>query len=457
MSGQGGIGKSGNSRLNAPNRHEKLRDLEEAAVNGSLSPQQAQAIMQQASVSQPNQNVQEPMDETPDQSQFHENKASSGDRQVYHSQGVIPSIETDSTDGIEMQPMEPSNSAEAHQHEARPSQARVYSPNQEVSGLTQRFRRLAVIGPRGQRGQDAFQDEFSNLPVDGWGIYRTRPFVILQQGPPSAVRFVFKYRAGYMDKKIPCISNDDLCMTSIHSKDFCGRKTYRYTWENVVEVVGVAAEERKNHVSYKNNPGFWVKIEWENLDQADFNKVVNWYSWIPFKGLERLCGGRKAAMAKIQEVWQKQEEGYLQWVENNPERPNYERSPTPCPLIVSTNPGRQRRATSRCNTPEVRVSPPERWDSTTPTPSRRNGATGIEDQRGQRSSLAPPNPTSAPGRPRDSNRIASYSPGLTIQVNEEEFMAKMARKENWDQKSAADRETAEARAQALFEMLQEGV
>ncbi|KAJ5714333.1 uncharacterized protein N7483_011514 [Penicillium malachiteum] len=162
-------------------------------------------------------------------------------------------------------------------------------------------------------------------------------------------------------------------------------------------------------------------------------------------------------MAKIQEVWHIQEEGYLELVKKNPGRPNYERSPTPCPLIVSVSPGRQRRATSRLNTPGVTVSPPERWDSTTPAPSRRNGATGIEDQRDQRSSLAPPDPTSAPGRPRDSNRIASYSPGPIIQINIEEFMAKMARKENWDQKSAAERKIAEARAQALFEMLQEGV
>ncbi|KAJ5714332.1 uncharacterized protein N7483_011513 [Penicillium malachiteum] len=95
MSGQGGIGKSGNSRPNAPNRHEKLRDMEEAAVNGSLHHQKTQSAMQQASVSQPNKNVQEPMDETPDQAQFDEHEASSGGTQVYNSQAVMPSIETD--------------------------------------------------------------------------------------------------------------------------------------------------------------------------------------------------------------------------------------------------------------------------------------------------------------------------------------------------------------------------
>ncbi|KAJ5611999.1 hypothetical protein N7510_005193 [Penicillium lagena] len=228
---------------------------------------------------------------------------------------------------------------------------------------------LAKIGSQ-------FDDVDGDHIVDGWGTLRRSAFVILQYGPRHGAKYKAKYKSGYNTSGMNNISDRAERISLLKDDDGRGRKTWRYSKYNVAGIYGVAFEERKNPTkSYKSDPCVWVKIKWKNLRQEDDEKLSRSCSWIPKSDFSRLCGDKDATESKITEVWDKQEQRYLRWLRNEPGRGNDDRSPTPCPLNAYTKEPRERRSTSRLDTPEMRVSSARRNESANPSPT---GLTGRE-------------------------------------------------------------------------------
>ncbi|KAJ6016464.1 hypothetical protein N7540_011175 [Penicillium herquei] len=454
MSSQtGGVKKSRAPKTDAHDPHSKLRSVE--AVAKSLTPGKLEAGMQQRSGDQETEG--DPMDVAFDDTQPDESEMSDGDGAAPQRQKVYRSIETD---GIELQDMGNSRT-KASPDGARDSEGQGSQSNRGVSEVTSRFNRLAVIGP-GDRSKTL--DEFSDLVVDGWGYLRGSAYVILQQGPPNAVRFVFKSREGYTSTTLPCISNQDLRVSSVKTKGAFGKAPFRYSAENIAGIIGVVAADRKATNYSSEAPSMWVKIEWQGLDKKDMDKVVDNYSWIPRSDFDRFCRPRKAAIDKVKAVWAAQEHQYHKWVKTQPKKTNLERASTPCPLNASPSSVRSRRGTSRPKTP-VRFSLPREEDSVTPSPSRRNRNRAVGTRSDPISLDELEDPNDVPSSPdsasttseaQSSDRRCSPSQGGSIQLNEEDFMQMMALKDGWHQKNPTELQEARDQAKHVFDAILTG-
>ncbi|KAJ5348563.1 uncharacterized protein N7506_001896 [Penicillium brevicompactum] len=79
--------------------------------------------------------------------------------------------------------------------------------------------------------------------------------------------------------------------------------------------------------------------------------MQNSCSWILRSDFIRFCNGKRAADAKIKEVWDKQEERYQRVLQSNTGRGSEDRSPTPCPLGSAARQSLPREQTRRLSSP----------------------------------------------------------------------------------------------------------
>lgn len=300
--------------------------------------------------------------------------------------------------------------------------------------------------------------------IDGWGTFRGSTFVIIRSGPRQSAMYRFEYRPNYENEEMRNISDEESRISSLRDKDSSGKKHWRYSRDNVEDIYGVTSEVRNPYKEYKNPPCVWVKIKWKGLIDGDQGKVVRGCSWIPRSEFTRFCGGKRATMVKIHEFWDKQEKRYQKFLENADGGAYEDRSPTPCPLGLSSNSSHTRRSTSRLQTPENRPEDPGRHQ--TRTPSRRSVPRSSQvnqtDSHGSSNyeGLSPSRETTA--APSSHVQKVTNEPGAESQESRfvqtwEEFVTEMAREENWQELDENDRMTKRAMAKGSYHVYCETV
>lgn len=297
-------------------------------------------------------------------------------------------------------------------------------------------------------------DEESDAIVDGWGTLRRSTFVILQYGPRHGARYKVKYRHGYTNEDMNSISESFLRISQI--KDSPGSKIWRYTKQNVVGICGIASEERKDpNKKYKSDPCTWLKIKWKDLRSEDTDKMQHSCSWIPRSDFIRFCNGKRAADAKIREVWNKQEERYHRVLQSDAGTSNEDRSPTPCPLGSAARQSPERQVSSRLSAPAIQISSPEQHESppSSNTPMYpREGSLANPINLDQAED--PRTPTSSGAAVKSNINAMQAGPQPSVGggaiLDEDQFIAEKARAQKWDQLGELELEEKRTIAQALY-------
>ncbi|OKP09991.1 hypothetical protein PENSUB_4613 [Penicillium subrubescens] len=313
-------------------------------------------------------------------------------------------------------------------------------------------------------GRSSNSPRINDDVIDGWGTFRGSTFVIIQCGPRHAAKYRLEYRPNYEDDKTDNISDQEVRISSLRDKDSSGKKHWRYSRDNVDGIYGVVSEERNPYKNYKTDPCLWVKIKWKGLEPRDQERLVRGCSWIPRSEFTRFCGGKRATERKLKEVWDKQEARYLESRRGEPRMANEDRSPTPCPLGASSNGDRDRRSTSRLQTPENRPEDPGRHQ--TRTPSRRsvprssqvnqtdsNGSSNSEGLSPSRAATAAPSSHVQ----RVTNESGAQSQESRFVQTWEEFVAEMAQEEHWQELDENERMTKRAMAKGSYHVYCETV
>lgn len=449
--------------------------VEQMAMDGSYSAQKLQSGMQQASISPANFNENQASSPNEDDAGQTQQGAPVGENPVRQPDEAIPSIEADD---IEMEDLGPSHANNDQRQSSQnnrsdvqgnPSHPKVSSSQgQDTAGLVEGLKCLAIIDPRGKKKASCPTESKPldpNTIVDGWGTLRGSTFVIVQEGPPHAARFVFKFEPNYTNDRLANITDKDLRISEIQDRTASGKKVFRYTTANVAGIYGAVFENTGPRTSTRS-PCSWVRIVWQNLRDDDKGRcrVSQGYSWIPKSDFARFCHGREAAEETIKEVWDNQENQYAAWAKNQPGFGGRSRGTTPCPLNASLGRLRQRRATSRFQTPDLRGSSPDD-DRNNTSPSQRNNQAGT---RSDPVSLdEEPDDVVSPTRPRSrpadapsnesGNRHTAEARGQTptVKFSKADFMQKRGSKEDWDNLSPSEKEAREVVAEALYQIYRE--
>ncbi|KAJ5100894.1 hypothetical protein N7456_006946 [Penicillium angulare] len=324
------------------------------AENGSLSANKFQSGVEQALVYPANSNENQiSYPDGDDLGRMHQD-APVEENSPHQPDKVIPSVESDD---IEMQDFSPSRANNDQRQSAQSNRPDVQSDHpppevsssqsQDTDGLVEGFKCLAVIDTRGKKkaNRPTEGDPLDpNATVDGWGTLRGSTFVIVQEGPPHAAKFTFRYEPNYTNDRFANTTDKDFRISAIRDRTASGKKVYRYTTANVAGIYGALIENTGSETSTRS-PCSWVKILWKGLrdddkktcqvamvkdDDKEMCKVamvkdddkerykLAGFSWIPKCEFVRFCGGREAAEETIKQVWDNQENQYAAWAENQP-------------------------------------------------------------------------------------------------------------------------------------------
>jgi hypothetical protein len=242
-----------------------------------------------------------------------------------------------------------------------------------------------------------------------------------------------------------------------------GSKIWRYTKNNVVGICGIASEERKNpNKKYKSDPCTWLMIKWKDLRSEDTDKMQHLCSWIPRSDFIRFCNGKRAADAKIKEVWNKQEERYQRVLQSDTGRGSEDRSPTPCPLGSAARQSLEREHTQRFNSPETQFLsagqheiPPS---STAQLRPRQGSSTNPINLDGDE---APHHPLSSVAALNSNTKAVQNKSNLAIGQRtirtEAEFIAEWKEKKGWDDLDDTQRDACLTVAQAMYDLYRETI
>ena len=454
--------KSGVNKSSPPKERNlsQLVDFEEGANNNSISSKKVASAAAQASVSQGRHSANDSPEAHGDSQGNRSGPTDQASFSPPSDGSVVPSIERDATPPDRGDTQMP-DAGLADQTEAGPRSSGHQRPStashsQNQSGLSPNSRGdnepedpelLASLDP-------SDDGEETDAIVDGWGTLRRSTFVILQYGPRHGARYEAKYRNGYTNDGMNNISDPTLRISQL--KTGPGNRSWRYTKHNVVGIYGVASEQRDPNKSYKSDPCTWLKIKWRGLRVEDTEKMQNSCSWIPRCDFIRFCNGKRAADAKIEEVWNKQEERYLRILESDTGGTGgrtEDRSPTPCPLgsAARQSPGRQ--SDSRLSTP-ARQTPPRGQHGSLPSNAHLHPGQGSQsnpiniDRDGTHYTPASFDATSK------SNVNPQAEPKLSIGgsaiLNQDGFIAEKAEEEGWENMDEDQRKTRETMAKALY-------
>ncbi|CAG7946030.1 unnamed protein product [Penicillium olsonii] len=303
-------------------------------------------------------------------------------------------------------------------------------------------------------------EEESDALVDGWGTLRGSSFVILQYGPRHGARYKFKYRHGYTNAFMNSMSESSLRISQI--KVSPGSKNWRYSKNNVVGIYGIASEERKNpNKKYKSDPCTWLKIKWKDLRSEDTDKTQNFCSWIPRSDFIRFCNGKRAADAKIKEVWDKQEERYQRVLQSDTGRGSEDRSPTPCPLGSAARQSLEREHTQCLSSPATQFVFAGQYEippSTAQLRPRQGSSTNPINLDGDE---APQNPVSSGAALNSNTNAVQNKSNLAIGQRairtEAEFIAEREKDEGWHDLDDIQRETRLTVAKAMYDLYRDTI
>ncbi|KAJ5267706.1 hypothetical protein N7478_010514 [Penicillium angulare] len=204
------------------------------AENGSLSADKFQSGVEQASISPANSNQNQiSYPDGDDLGRMHQD-APVEENSPHQPDKAIPSIESDD---IEMKDLSPSRADNDQRESAQSNRPDVQSdhPHPEVSssqsqdtaGLIEGFKCLAVIDtPRKKKAKCPTEGEplDPNATVDGWGTLRGSTFVIVQEGPPHAAKFTFRYEPSYTNDRFASTTDEDFRISAIRDRTASGKK-----------------------------------------------------------------------------------------------------------------------------------------------------------------------------------------------------------------------------------------
>ncbi|CAG7932680.1 unnamed protein product [Penicillium olsonii] len=170
-----------------------------------------------------------------------------------------------------------------------------------------------------------------NGEPDAWSRLGRSLVLLVRYGPKKAAKYRVQTANGYNTTGLQKISKLKSRISHVTYESQDGEEHKRYTRNNIVGIVGVAIHERKDTTKdYKSAPTAYVKIKWQDIDEADQNLLTRGCCWITSADLVRLTD-RNTAEQKISDAWEKQEQRYNHW-QGQTGRDSPDRSPTPCPL-----------------------------------------------------------------------------------------------------------------------------
>ncbi|KAJ5267427.1 hypothetical protein N7478_010235 [Penicillium angulare] len=182
------------------------------------------------------------------------------DNSTHQPDRAIPSVEAYD---IEMQDFSPSCANNDQRQSAQSNRPDVQSDHpppevsspqsQDTAGLVEGFKCLAIIDTRGKKKANRPTESESldpNATVDGWGTLRGSTFVIVQEGPPYAAKFTFRYEPNYTNDCFASITDEDFRVSAIRDRTASGKKVYRYTTANVAGIYGALFENTGSRTSH---------------------------------------------------------------------------------------------------------------------------------------------------------------------------------------------------------------
>ncbi|OGE47358.1 hypothetical protein PENARI_c048G03304 [Penicillium arizonense] len=319
-----------NTRNQAPKEYNVGR-LQRLAESGSgVSQPKAAAANAQASYTEPNLGKNTGV-HTDNQSE----SVQSQSKPPYHSQEEQPSpagsneaapVEQNDQDMKDYEPERgtsespPASSRSAHMAEnaAEPGIPAAVGVNDSLDEVLVDLKKLSI-----GRDHDGEPDAWSRLG---------RSLVLLvRYGPYKAAKYRVQTANGYNTQGLQKVSNLKTRISHLTYEGEDGEDHYRYSRNNIVGIVGVAFQERKDtNKEYKTAPTAFVKVKWQGIDAAHQKLLTRDTCWITKADLVRLTD-QATAEQKISEAWELQEKRYNYW-QGETGRDSPDRSPTPCPL-----------------------------------------------------------------------------------------------------------------------------
>jgi hypothetical protein len=94
--------------------------------------------------------------------------------------------------------------------------------------------------------------------------------LLVRYGPYKAAKYRVQTANGYNTAGLQKVSKLKSRISHITYESQDGEEHKRYTRNNIVGIVGVAIHERKDTTKdYKSAPTTYVKIKWQDIDEAD--------------------------------------------------------------------------------------------------------------------------------------------------------------------------------------------
>ncbi|KAJ5544319.1 hypothetical protein N7513_007130 [Penicillium frequentans] len=474
-----GVSKTSGSK---PDSIDKLKKV---AEDTSLSSQKLESAHRQAIMSDANPNMSTKSYSDESNSDQTQQNVTVDDNSTPHPDKPIRSIEGDEGNEIEMTDFganrnvddqrEPTQNGSLDVVQNDPNHSDVRSSReQSVGSLAGGLRRLAILDPPMKKNKGRITQSPSPDPnevVDGWGTLSNSNFVIVQEGPTAYAKYTFKWRHGYTNKTTANISDRHFRVTDI--EDYVdGKWKKRYGRENVVCFSGAAIQDNVAQSSTRS-PCSWLRVEWTGLSDDDLklcqitkvNEDSQGHSWIPKRSAARLCYGQGGENEKVKEIWDAQERDYVAWAQKQPQSDNRSRSTTPCPLNDSVMRLRQRRATpwratSRWETPEIRVSSPADDGHSARPSSQRNDVVGTRSNlvsvAEDTESVDPAASSKLPYTTTSNGKNNQDTPGHEgqppiVEISWAEFIKEQG-SEKWVNMDPSERQIQEVKALALYKI-----
>ncbi|KAK9846701.1 hypothetical protein MYU51_001387 [Penicillium brevicompactum] len=446
----GGVTKNSTPKANKSH----LPEMEQLANDNLISSQKIDSAAAQASISQGRHPTHNSSDAHDGGQLGDSGPIGQANSSPPPSGSVVESIERDDTPMHDAGTGSSSSGHERPPATGNPQNQNDLSPSSRGTIVPKEPELLATLDPSND-------EEESDALVDGWGTLRGSSFVILQYGPRHGARYKFKYRHGYTNAFMNSMSESSLRISRI--KVSPRSKVWRYTKNNVVGIYGIASEERKNpNKKYKSDPCTWLKIKWKDLKSEDTDKMQDSCSWIPRSDFIRFCNGKRAADAKIKEVWDKQEERYQRVLQSDTGRGSEDRSPTPCPLGSAARQSLPREQTRRLSSPATQFVSAGQYEippsSTAQLRPRQGSSTNPINLDGDE---APQNPVSSGAALNSNTNAVQNKSNLAIGQRairtEAEFIAEREKDEGWHDLDDIQRETRLTVAKAMYDLYRDTI
>ncbi|KAJ9480753.1 hypothetical protein VN97_g12777 [Penicillium thymicola] len=324
MSSSNGVVKKHNTR-NLPPKDYNVNNLQKSAES---SPAKAKAANEQVSYVKPQSSGKEDAHAS-DQTQ----EVQPQSKPQYSPQDSHPTPDGPN----ETAPVEP-NEADTDMEDSEPERDLSEPPNPRMASNG--------MNPGGPAPVDVDDEEYGEVlndlktlsagrdqdgEPDAWSRLGRSRVLLVRYGPYKAAKYRVQTANGYDTTGLQKVSELETRISHITYRGQDGEKHKRYTRNNVAGIVGVAIKERKDSTKeYKIAPVAYVKIKWQDIDEADQKLLTRNTCWITNADLITLTD-RATAAQKISEAWEKQEQRYNHW-QGQIGRDSPDRLPSPCPL-----------------------------------------------------------------------------------------------------------------------------